>query len=393
MESGHTPSRKVPKYWGGEIPWVSVSDARIHDGGIINDTVERITQAGLSNSSARLLPEGTICLSRTASIGYVVKAGCNLATSQGFVNWICSAKLDPDFLAYLLKFEAQFIDDLATGSTHKTLYYPEVKAFHVCIPEVEEQRRIVAVLNKAFAALDRARALAEANLADAEELFPAILGRAFEPSAPWPMKTVSDLIHEQILDRPIDGNHGETHPKKADFVGKGVPFIMASDIMDGVVNQDECYFIRREQADALRKGFAKDGDILLSHKGTIGRAAILKTSLDYVMLTPQVTYYRVIDEKRLDREFLYYCFQSSAFLKKMKDIAGIGATRAYIGITRQHELEIPLPSLEVQHTMVARFKSVRDKVASAIELYGAQVSDSIQLRQSLLSKAFAGELT
>jgi type I restriction enzyme S subunit len=72
LESGHTPSRKHPEYWNGKTAWIGILDAGAHHGGVIHKTLQTITQAGLDNSAARLLPAGTVCLSRTASVGYVV---------------------------------------------------------------------------------------------------------------------------------------------------------------------------------------------------------------------------------------------------------------------------------------------------------------------------------
>jgi len=109
LESGHTPSRRHPEWWGGDIPWLSIQDARDRHGMRINDTAEHTNPLGIENSSARLLPAETVCLSRTASVGYVVIMGRPMATSQDFVNWICSDQLDPAFLKYLLIAEG---DDL-----------------------------------------------------------------------------------------------------------------------------------------------------------------------------------------------------------------------------------------------------------------------------------------
>jgi type I restriction enzyme S subunit len=100
LESGHTPSRKHPEYWIGKIPWIGIRDVALHDGRVIAETFQHVSQAGLDNSAARLLPKDTVCLSRTASVGYVVMMGKPMATSQDFVNWVCSEALDPEFLMF-----------------------------------------------------------------------------------------------------------------------------------------------------------------------------------------------------------------------------------------------------------------------------------------------------
>ena len=86
LESGHTPSRYHPEWWGGDIPWISLADIRDLDGRVAYETREHTNQAGIAHSSARVLPEGTVVLSRTASVGFVTIMGRPMATSQDFVN-------------------------------------------------------------------------------------------------------------------------------------------------------------------------------------------------------------------------------------------------------------------------------------------------------------------
>ena len=87
--------------------------------------------------------------------------------------------------------------------------------------------------------------------------------------------TVGDLVKEKVILPPMDGNHGDIHPKGGDFVKEGIPFVMASDIKDSSIDLARCKYISRVQASRLRKGFAKEGDVLLTHKATIGRTAIV----------------------------------------------------------------------------------------------------------------------
>ena len=105
-----------------------------------------------------------------------------------------------------------------------------------------------------------------------------------------------------MIEPPMDGNHGSNHPKAAEYVSKGIPFIMANDLVNGKIDYHNCAFITEERATALRKGFAKPGDVLLTHKATIGRTAIVSSEYDTIVLTPQVTYYRVI--KDINRRYL-----------------------------------------------------------------------------------------
>jgi type I restriction enzyme S subunit len=80
LESGYTPSRKKPEYWDGDIPWIGIRAATANHGRVLMDTEQHTNALGIENSSARLLPKHTVCLSRTASVGYVVVTGRPMAT-------------------------------------------------------------------------------------------------------------------------------------------------------------------------------------------------------------------------------------------------------------------------------------------------------------------------
>ena len=146
LESGHTPSRRRPEYWGGDIPWIGIRDATSNYGRTIYDTEQRTNQLGIDNSSARILPEGTVCLSRTASVGYVIVMGRPMTTSQDFVNWVCGDRINHHFLKYVLIAERDSLNMFSMGTTHQTIYYPEVKAFHVALPPRSEQDSISGLL-------------------------------------------------------------------------------------------------------------------------------------------------------------------------------------------------------------------------------------------------------
>lgn len=188
LESGHTPSRSHPEYWNGDVPWIGIKDARENHGRTIVETNQTVTQAGIDNSAARRLPPGTVCLSRTASVGYVTVMGREMATSQDFVNWVCSDALVPDFLKYLLLAEGEdTLRSFGKGSVHTTIYFPEVEEFRVCVPGVARQRRIVAKLDALLARSKKAREHLDRIPALLDALKRSILAAAFrgDLTADW----------------------------------------------------------------------------------------------------------------------------------------------------------------------------------------------------------------
>jgi len=179
----------------------------------------------------------------------------------------------------------------------------------------------------------------------------------------WHSKTIDKLVEDKIIAKPIDGNHGNLHPKSTDYVQGGIPFIMACDIKEGYVDLVNCKFLNKELSDKLQKGFAKVGDVLLTHKGSIGEVAIVPESVeDYIMLTPQVTYYRVLNKNLINNFFLSYIFNTSYFQKNLRLLADSG-TRPYIGITEQRNLHISLTSIAEQHKIASFFTVIDQKIS------------------------------
>ncbi len=181
-------------------------------------------------------------------------------------------------------------------------------------------------------------------------------------SSDWPVYTVQQLVDDKILAKPKDGNHGSIHPKSSDYVETGVPFVMATDMIENGVDFKNCKFITKEMAASLRKGFAEPGDVLLSHKATIGRTCILQDHpFSTVVLTPQVTYYRVLNRDILNNQYLHYYFKSEGFQGLFNSWAGGGSTRAYLGITDQRKLPITLPPIATQRD-IARILGDIDQI-------------------------------
>jgi type I restriction enzyme S subunit len=180
LESGHTPSRSRPDWWGGDVSWISLTEIRALDGHWVESTQLRTNAAGIANSAARILPRGTVCFSRTASVGFVAVMAKPMATSQDFANWVCGDGLDPEFLMHALIRARKELRDLATGATHKTIYMPTLKSFHICAPDINTQRRIVRDLKQRLAEASKLRAALAAQQAELTKLPQRLLAQAFE---------------------------------------------------------------------------------------------------------------------------------------------------------------------------------------------------------------------
>lgn len=157
--TGHTPSRLHPEYWVDcTIPWISLGDVwQLRDGRqeFITDTLEKISELGLANSAARLLPTGTVIVSRTASVGFSGIMASPMATTQDFVNWVCGPRLSAEYLLWVFRAMSPELHRLSSGSVHQTIYMPDVWGFTIPLPPIQEQSRIVAEIRILAASLDR----------------------------------------------------------------------------------------------------------------------------------------------------------------------------------------------------------------------------------------------
>jgi type I restriction enzyme S subunit len=149
LGSGHTPSRSHPEWWSDcVVPWITTGEvAQVRDDRreVLVDTRERLSFLGIANSSAEVHPRGTVVLSRTASAGFSAVMGSDMATSQDFVTWTCKRSLEPFFLLWCLRaMRPDLLGRLAMGSTHKTIYVPDIQGIRIPVPPVEVQRDVVA---------------------------------------------------------------------------------------------------------------------------------------------------------------------------------------------------------------------------------------------------------
>jgi type I restriction enzyme S subunit len=175
LATGHTPDRERSEYWDGGIPWISLTEIRHLDGRVATRTELAVSAEGIRHSSAVVHPPGTVCFSRTASIGFVTVMGTEMATSQDFVNWICGDRLDPTYLMHALLMSRTRLRALSSGSTHKTIYMRVAEQFRVLVPPVDLQREFAAQVEESR----KVRAAHGAHFRALDALFVSLQHQAF----------------------------------------------------------------------------------------------------------------------------------------------------------------------------------------------------------------------
>ena len=195
---GGTPSKSRAEFWNGEIPWVSPKDMKSD---VVSDSLDKITSKAVAGSAAKLIPaDSVLIVVRSGILARTIPtalSGRELTINQDLKAICPSKELYPRFLAYFMRAaEGGILAAVSRGATVHRLSTDVLKSLAVPLPPVEEQKRIVVVLDQAFTALDLAGAHAEANLADAAELLENGVNEVFTGlAAVAPILSLSDAVH------------------------------------------------------------------------------------------------------------------------------------------------------------------------------------------------------
>lgn len=164
------------------------------------------------------------------------------------------------------------------------------------------------------------------------------LDLAFELPQGWGAFTVSALLASGALIDVKDGNHGSNHPKVSELTEQGLPFITANCVQDDGINYDGAPKVSGAALDRIRVGFSEPGDVVLTHKGSVGRVAVATA---HAVLTPQTTYYRC-NSAVLEPAYLATFMRSLYFYTQLAQVMS-QTTRDFIPISDQYLLTVAVP--------------------------------------------------
>ena len=145
--NGGTPSTSNSRYWDGSIKWCTPTDITSNKSKYLSETANKITELGLNNSSAKILPIGTLLFCSRATIGEVKIANCEVATNQGFKSIVTSAGVNNEWLYYWLVQNKMSFIEKAIGSTFLEISKKDMKNIEIALPSVEEQKAIAQILS------------------------------------------------------------------------------------------------------------------------------------------------------------------------------------------------------------------------------------------------------
>ena len=291
-----------------------------------------------------------------------------------------------DYICYYL--DQQCFRDagkrVMTGAVgHKRVPREFLETHPIPLPPLEEQRRIVAVLDDAFEGLDRARAHAEANLHNASELFEIIVDQAFAENE-WRTAELGKIVHDEC-----SLSYGIVQP--GEEVNGGLPIVRPTDMTKRVIDLGGLKRIDPSRAASYKRTILVGGELLVCVRGTTGMVSIANDKLSGANVTRGIVPIR-FDPSKFNAWFAYHQF-CSKYIREQIEEKTYGAALMQINIRDIRKISILCPSLEIQTTVVKKLDSVMrnyDQLCSELHIKLSAIAD---LRQSLLQRAFTGELT
>jgi len=388
---GGTPPKDEPAFYGGEIPWATVRDMRQD---VITSTEFRITKDAVKNSATNIIPSGSVVIATRVGLGKVCMLGQDTAINQDLRGVIPRDKgsLAVRYLFWWFKSSADTIVNEGRGATVQGVKLPFVKSLQIPVPPLAEQQRIVGILDEAFEGIATAKANAEQNGRNARALFESHLQSVFdERGTNWVTETLETLLERGWIESHLDGNHGGDYPRKEEFIKEGVPYISANCLNDDDrIDMSRAKYLSPARAALLRKGIAKDNDVLFAHNATVGPVAILRTNEEKVILGTSLTYYRC-NPKFILPDYLAHYMRSFGFKKQYLQVMG-QSTRNQVPITRQREFHHVIPPIDEQKRVIGALDGLLENGQQLTRVYEKKLVALEELKKSLLHQAFTRQL-
>ncbi len=384
VSAGNSAPQGESFFKDGRYPFFRTSDAGRVRFGEIRESTDRLNDDGIKG--LRSLPRGTILFPKSGAstfLNHRVLLGVEGFVSSHLATIVANeSQIMPRFLLYFLATVAA--QDLVQDHAYPSLNLPTIAAICIPVPPLREQDRIVGILDQAFAGIAAAKANAEKNLRNARAIFDSHVQSVLTTRGRhWNRKALEEVCTIG------DGNHSSNYPRKEELVDIGVPFIRATNLVEGRVSRSDMRFLSPEKHARLKKGHLKEGDILITNRGEIGKTAIVDSAYDGANLNSQIAWLRCGDE--INNKFLFHMLNSSDMQRGFQASKN-GAALQQFTIRQLKSLRVPVPQPQEQWAVAAELDELEDTTSRLALIYWQKLAAIEALKQSLLHQAFSGDL-
>lgn len=383
---GGTPSTTIPEYWNGDIAWLTPKDLTGYTNVYIKHGERFITEEGLRNSSARILPAGSVLLTSRAPIGYVAIAENEICTNQGFKILIIDSKIaDNLFIYYWLKNNTDYLQSIGTGSTFAEISGSTVKGIDIVLPPLSLQKQIGVLLHS----LDNKIDLLKRQNSTLEKLANAIFRQKFveEATDEWETEKLFMIANVQNGYAFSSRDYVEFQPEHLEVLKMG-----HIEKGGGLRSNPKRDFVPRDEK--LNRWILNKGDIIMAMTDMkdnvviLGVPAMIDKSDKYV-LNQRVARVTLKGEDRLINNFLLYIqMKAPEFIATLQSKANSGV-QVNLSTDSIKECEILIPPLEIQK----EFGAIISNLYLKKENNDLQIQSLSKLRNTILPKLMSGEVT
>ncbi len=319
------------------------------------------------------------------------KLGINKSDIVFYLNqrvgkFIPKENLSKPYLYYFLSTKVEESLRIAAGAAQPNLSTEQINNFEIPLPTLQEQQRIVAILDEAFSAIDKAKTNTEQNLKNAKELFESELERVFSEKG--------DDWEETSVKKETEILVGFAFKSKEYTENKDDILLLRGDnIMQGYFRWEDVKRWDKSEYQDYKKYQLQENDIILAMdrpwvKAGLKIASLSKNDLP-ALLVQRTACLRT--KSNLDNSFLFHLLKSNRFMKYLIDVqTGIGVP--HISGQQISDFRFYKPTIKDQQKIVSKLDALREQTKKLEAVYEKKLQDLEELKKSVLSKAFSGEL-
>ena len=383
---GGTPSKSIPSYYEGNIPWMSVKDMNKN---ILHDTIDHISEEAVKNSSTNVIPSGTPIVATRMSLGKIVVANFDSAINQDLKALFPASVINREYLIGWYRSISRKVEELGTGTTVKGIRLEVLKSLEFPLPPLAEQKAIADKLDALLAQVENTKARLERIPEILKTFRQSVLAAAVSGklTLEWRLGREFNTSSEELgkLAKFID-YRGKT-PKKTD---SGIPLITAKNIRQGFISREPKEFIAREDYESwMTRGIPNFGDVLITTEAPMGYVANIDIKEKFALAQRAIC---LQFTAKINPYFASIYLQSSEFQKELNENA-TGSTVKGIKAALLKKIIVKFPSNDEQTEIVRKVEELL-VFADSIEQKSKAAFERVnKLTQSILAKAFRGELT
>ncbi|MDV3768439.1 restriction endonuclease subunit S [Elizabethkingia anophelis] len=364
---GGTPSTKNPIFWNGDINWFTPTE--VGNTKYLLNSLRKITEIGLNNSSAKILPAGTILMTTRAGIGDLGILKLPSATNQGFQSLIPLENINGEYLFYLALTLKPALLQNASGSTFLEISPSKVKSIQIPLPPLPEQKAIAEVLSDTDTWIESLEKL----IAKKQFIKQGAMQKLLTPKEDWEVKKLGEVCDVR------DGTHDS--PK---YFDSGVKFITSKNIVNNKLDFAEISYISFSDATEINKRSKVDkNDIIMSMIGTIGNAVLIDFEPDFCIKNVAL-----LKPRNISSTFLIQMIKSPYFQNLLNSKMD-GGIQKFVSLGVLRDLKFNCPKFLSEQERIAAILFDMDV---EIEMLEKKLTKAKQIKQGLMQELLTGRI-